>query len=133
MYIHYVYVQIKNTLLDHLIIIKFNKDSIDRDELHKLIYISLYHDNVNNEINYFKLFYIKKGFNIKFSKSIWNKFISLSMKNLEIVYLIDTKHLLTLHNKNILNIEYIKNKNEIQDIIIESYQKKNIWNRIFNL
>ena len=118
MNIHFYYIQKKENLEEYIFVFK-NKDEII--DLNKRIYSSLYNENANYDINYIQLFYIKKGLVINFNNDIWNKITHLSYKNLNILKLIDTKNLSTIKYSSCLFFEYLKNKNEIDDIIIEAF------------
>jgi hypothetical protein len=115
---HFVYVQKKENLEEFIFVFKKKDDIID---LNKKIYSILYNDNITNDcINYINLFYIKKGLLIKFNNDIWNKFLYLNYKNLDILKLIDSEYLSNIKDNNYLFFNYKKNKNEIDSIIIES-------------
>lgn len=118
MNIHFIYVQKKENLEEYIFV--FRKKDILED-LNEKIYSSLYNEKINDNTNYIKLFYIKKGLVINFNDDIWNKIIHLSYKNLNILKLIDTKYLSAIKYNSCLFFDYAKNKNEIDGIIIESF------------
>lgn len=124
MNIHFIYVQKKENLEDYIFIFRKKDEKIDSIELNKKIYSILYNDNFNNsndDINYIKLFYIKKGLVIKFNDDIWNKIIYLNYKNLDILKLIDRGCLSAIKHSSCLYFDYKQNKNEMDDIIIEAF------------
>lgn len=118
MKIHFHYVQIKENLDEYIFIFK-KKDEFE--DLNKKIYSILYDENANDDINYIKLFYIKKGLVINFNDDIWNKITYLSYKNLDIIKLIDKGRLSAIKYSSCLYFNYKENKNEIDDIIIEGF------------
>lgn len=129
MKIQFIYVQKKENLEEFVFIFK-KKDCIDiqarteeSSNLNKIIYSILYNDRLNTsvDINYIKLFYIKKGMTIDFNKEIWNKLLNLNYRNLDILKLIDVDYLLSINSTSCLHFNYKKNQNEINDIIIESF------------
>lgn len=121
MSIQFIYVQIKENL-DEFIFIINNKHKDNVLDLNRIIYSKLYHNNhnIDNDINYFKLFYIKEGFKINFNIEIWNKLIYQYYKTLNIINLIDSKYLNLIKLNDCLFFNYKKYKNEIDNIIIES-------------
>jgi hypothetical protein len=118
MNIHFIYVQKKENLEEYIFVFR-KKDYIE--DLNEKIYTSLYNEKINENTNYIKLFYIKKGLIIKFNDDIWNKITYLSYKNLNILKLIDTKYLSAIKYSSCLFFDYSKNKNEIDDVIIEGF------------
>lgn len=118
MNIHFIYVQKKENL-DEFIFIFRKKDDIE--DLNKKIYTILYNTEPQDDINYIQLFYIKKGLVINFNNDIWNKIMYISYKNLDILKLIDKKHLSAIKYSSCLFFNYQKNKNEIDNIIIEGF------------
>lgn len=118
MNIHFIYIQKKENLDEYIFVFR-KKDELE--DLNEKIYSSLYNEKINDNTNYIKLFYIKKGLVINFNDDIWNKIIHLSYKNLNILKLIDIKYLSSIKYSSCLFFDYLKNKNEIDDIIIESF------------
>ena len=118
MNIHFIYIQKKENLDEYIFVFR-KKDELE--DLNEKIYSSLYNEKINDNTNYIKLFYIKKGLVIDFNDDIWNKIIHLSYKNLNILKLIDIKYLSSIKYSSCLFFDYLKNKNEIDDIIIESF------------
>ena len=121
MNIHFIYAQKKENLEEYIFIFRKKDEKIESIDLNKKIYSILYNDNANDDINYIKLFYIKKGFIIKFNDDIWNKIIYLNYKNLGILKLIDRGCLSAVKHSSCLYFDYKENKNEIDDIIIEAF------------
>ena len=103
--IQFIYVQKKDNLEEFIIIFKENIKDI-----YEAIYSILYNTISNTNINYIKLFYIKKGLVIEYNDNIWNKILKLYYKNLNIVKLIDSEYLISISNNNYLDFDYKKNK-----------------------
>jgi hypothetical protein len=121
MNIHFIYVQKKENLEEFIFIFRKRDEKIESIYLNKKIYSILYNDDTNDDINYIKLFYIKKGLVINFNDDIWNKIIHLNYKNLGILKLIDRGCLSTVKHSSCLYFDYKQNKNEMDDIIIEAF------------
>ena len=115
MRIQFLYVQNKESLEDYLMIIKL--DNIKN--LNKSIYNELFNEYIecDDNFNYVKAFYVKNGLITKYTKDIWDKFISLNYNELDIIQIIDDKYLSSIYNSNILSIKYKKNKTEINKIL----------------
>jgi hypothetical protein len=117
MYIHFIYVENKEFKQNYITTIKTENEILDIKNVNELLYINLYLNNKpenfnNNNINFYSIFYIKKGLIINNNIDIvWNKLLILYLKNINLINLIDSNYINDLKNRNILlfNIEIYKN------------------------
>jgi hypothetical protein len=117
MYIHFIYVENKEFKQNYITTIKTENEILDIKNVNELLYINLYLNNKpenfnNNNINFYSIFYIKKGLIINNNIDIvWNKLLILYLKNINLINLIDSNYINDLKDRNILlfNIEIYKN------------------------
>jgi hypothetical protein len=124
MYIHFIYVENKEFKQNYITTIKTENEILDIKKLNELLYINLYlnnkPENFNNNINFYSIFYIKKGIIIDNNIDIlWNKLLILYLKNINLINLIDSNYINDLKDRNILlfNIEIYKN--DLYSMIID--------------
>ena len=125
--IQFIYVQIKENLEEYIVAYKKETSS---EDINKLIYNNLYNEDTiynsdKNDINYIKLFYVKKGLTIPYEQNIWDKLLHIRFSNLDIKVLIDEKKLTHINKSNCLHFNYKNNKNQIDKLIIDSFLLKN--------
>lgn len=123
MYIHFLYVEHKDFKINYIITIKSEFDTINNNEINKLLYENLYlnkGEEIKGNINYFALFYIKKGKIIKdMNKEIWGKLLKIFIKKINYINIIDDIFIYNLKFKNILLFDIEIYKNELHEYIVE--------------
>lgn len=126
MFLHFLYVEHKELKETYITIIKFDKEILETVYVNKLLYKNLYLSEIsdnnvidnNLNVNFYSLFYIKKGFVIENNNILWNKILKIYMKNINLIYLIDNNYLNKLKDSNILLFNIELYKNDLYDIII---------------
>lgn len=124
MYIHFIFMEYKETKTEYLVTIKDESKDLTSNYINNLIYNNLIigqnNNNNNIGINYFSLFYIKKGMVIK-SKELWKELIKIYMSEINLINLINSNYIDNLLNNNIIlfNLNFYKSK--IYPLIINQY------------
>ena len=131
MYIHFIFMEYKETKTEYLVTIKDESKDLTSNYINNLIYNNLIYnklikgENNNNNnnnlgINYFSIFYIKKGIIIE-NNDLWKKLFNIYISEIKLIYLIDSNYINNLLNNNIILFNLNSYKNKIYPIIIDQY------------
>jgi len=126
MYIHFIFMEYKETKTEYLVTIKDESKDLTSNYINNLIYNNLIKGENNNNnnnnlgINYFSIFYIKKGIIIE-NNDLWKKLFNIYISEIKLIYLIDSNYINNLLNNNIILFNLNSYKNKIYPIIIDQY------------
>lgn len=127
MFIQFLYVQKKDTNEEFFYIIKYEK-SMTIEYLNDNIYMTLYETNNIQNVHYPSKFYLKCGFKIHYDddgwKELWNKFLYMKLKKLDLLSLINEKKIENYNSTDILHFYYNNYKQEINTILSDIIIKK---------
>ena len=121
MKIQFIYVQKKVDKTDYLIAVKTKNIN---ENLNKQIYKLLYNDINNDNINYITHFYTKKGMNIPFNQELWEDLMKTMLNEQHISTLIGYQNIYSLYTSNIIQLDYLKNKEKINKILLTTFKLK---------
>jgi hypothetical protein len=125
MFIQFLYVQKKDNNEEFFYVIKYEKSM---EDLNNKIYMSLYETNEIQNIHYPSKFYLKCGFKIDYNdnswQELWNKFLYMKLKKLDLLSLIDEKKIEKYNSTDILHFYYHNYKQEINTILSDIIIKK---------
>lgn len=133
MYINFYYINSKKEKKNYLMVYKSDEKSFPFETINSLLFDKLNNlsnnlsniNEQNNAINYFELFYIKKGLSITYNENKWHKLISIYLKNIELQYLIDEEFIKKIYYDNIILFLLDDYKQDIKDFLINYYEKSN--------
>ena len=124
MYIHFIFMEYKETKTEYLVTIKDESKDLTSNYINNLIYNNLIKGENNNNnnlgINYFSIFYIKKGIIIE-NNDLWKKLFNIYISEIKLIYLIDSNYINNLLNNNIILFNLNSYKNKIYPLIIDQY------------
>lgn len=123
MHIHFIYVEHKENKITYLNVIKSKNEVLDNKYINEILYKKIYlisnEEMLNNNINYYSLFYIKKGMIInQDNDTLWNKLLQLYMKNVNLINLIDYNYIENLKKDNMLLFNINEFNNDLYSLII---------------
>ena len=124
MYIHFLYVESKEYKINYIVTIKNEQSILDNNLINTLLYNYIYlnnENNINNNINYISLFYIKKGLILDDKKNYWDNLFKIYLKEIKLIDLIDNDYIKKIQNKNILLFKEDIYKNQLSNFIINIY------------
>ena len=124
MYIHFLYVESKEYKINYIVTIKNEQSILDNNLINTLLYNYIYlnnENNINNNINYISLFYIKKGLILDDKKNYWDNLFNIYLKEIKLIDLIDNDYIKKIQNKNILLFKEDIYKNQLSNFIINIY------------
>lgn len=124
MYIHFLYVESKEYKINYIVTIKNEQMILDNNLINTLLYNNIYlnnENNINNNINYISLFYIKKGLILDDKKNYWDNLFKIYLKEIKLIDLIDNDYIKKIQNKNILLFKEDIYKNQLSNFIINIY------------
>lgn len=123
MYTHFIYIVLKKDKEKYLFAYKSKEEDLIITELNKIIYKELYNlsgqDTVDENINYFEIFYLKKGLIIK--EDIWKDIIKIYMQKLDIITLINEEYIKELYAKDIIYFNISDYNKELNKYICDYY------------
>ena len=124
MYIHFLYVESKEYKINYIVTIKNEQSILDNNLINTLLYNYIYlnnENNINNNINYISLFYIKKGLILDDKKNYWDNLFNIYLKEIKLIDLIDNDYIKKIKNKNIFLFKEDIYKNQLSNFIINIY------------
>jgi len=124
MYIHFLYVESKEYKINYIVTIKNEQSILDNNLINTLLYNYIYlnnENNINNNINYISLFYIKKGLILDDKKNYWDNLFNIYLKEIKLIDLIDNDYIKKIQNKNIFLFKEDIYKNQLSNFIINIY------------
>jgi hypothetical protein len=142
MFLHFYYVNCKKEKKDYIIIYKYDKEIVSFSEFNNILYKEIYNDKIedsndkiedsndkieDSNINFYELFYIKKGLKIKYKKELWNSVINMYLNKLNIQTIIDDKYVEKIWNSNLLLFLIDKYDDSLKQFLITHY--KNNFNK----
>lgn len=122
MYIHFIFMEYKETKTEYLVTIKHESNDLSINEINNIIYNNFISGKESNNIgiNYFSLFYIKKGLIIE-NETLWNELIRIFLLEIKLINLIDSVYINNLLKDNIIFFNTNIYKNNIYPLIINQY------------
>ena len=121
--------ELVNDKVNELVNDKVNElvnDKVTNKALYNKIYNALFNDSIdyeNKDINFIKLFYIKRGIHIYFTETTWNTIINNYLKNIKIIKLLDIKYITKIKNTDIILFELNAIQDDFKDFIHTLFMK----------
>lgn len=104
MFLHFYYINVKKENKNYFGVYKSLQNEITFTDINQLIFKNLNSNDINNDksINYYELYYIKKGFHINYDKIIWNNLVQIFLSELNLLDLINKEYIMSLYNKEFI-------------------------------
>ncbi len=121
MLLHFYYVNFKKEKKDYIIIYKCKESEVSFNDINTILYKTI-NNEINENINFYELFYIKEGIKIEFNNNIWNDIINIYLNKINIQMIIDNKYIENIYNTDLLLFLIDEYNDQLKQFLLTYYK-----------